>query len=136
MDSEFNLLAVLAASAGAMALGGLWYSPLLFEKPWRSMISTPEGGNAGNPAVIYGGAFVLMLIGAFIFHMFLGPSPDFAFAAGVGFAAGLSWAAGSLWISYLFGRTTGKALSDQWRLPHCPIYALWNYLWLDVRRKE
>lgn len=111
MEAGFNIVAVLVAAVGAMVLGGLWYSPLLFEKPWRRLVAAPENQTPGNPAIIYGGSFALMLAGAAVFHMFLGPSPDFAFAAGVGFAAGLTWAAGSLWISYLFeGRRTGLYL--------------------------
>jgi hypothetical protein len=32
-----NLLAVLLAAAAAMVLGGLWYSPLLFGRPWKRL---------------------------------------------------------------------------------------------------
>ncbi|MGI9288226.1 MAG: DUF1761 domain-containing protein [Pseudomonadales bacterium] len=108
MESEFNLVAVLAASVAAMFLGGLWYSPLLFEKRWRQLVDATDDQEAGNPVVIYGGAFTLLLLSAAVFHAFLGPNPDFAFAIGVGVAAGVAWAAGSLWISYLFeGRARG-----------------------------
>lgn len=111
MDSEFNLLAVLAASVAAMLLGGLWYSPLLFEKRWRQLIAVPDEREPANPAVIYGGAFVLILLSAAVFHAFLGSDPEISFSVGVGFAAGVAWAAGSLWISYLFeGRARGLYL--------------------------
>lgn len=111
MDSEFNLLAVFAASIAAMLLGGLWYSPLLFEKRWRQLIAVSDGREPGNPALIYGGAFMLMLLSAAVFHAFLGSDPEISFSMGVGFAAGVSWAAGSLWISYLFeGRARGLYL--------------------------
>ena len=103
MESEFNLLAVFIASVAAMALGGLWYSPLLFEKPWRNLVAATENSSSGNPAVIYGGSFLLMIIGAFIFHMFSWTITGLRLCRGRwGLAAGLSWAAGSLWISYLF----------------------------------
>lgn len=111
MDSEFNVVAVLAASSAAMLLGGLWYSPFLFEKRWRQLVATPNDQEPGNPLVIYGGAFMLILLSAAVFHTFLGPKPDFAFATGVGFAAGVAWAAGTIWISYLFeGRARGLYL--------------------------
>jgi len=32
-----NLLAVFLAAAAAMVLGGLWYSPLLFGRPWKRL---------------------------------------------------------------------------------------------------
>ena len=102
MPAEFNVLAVFAASLAAMVIGGLWYSPLLFEKPWRKLTGTTENSRKRNPVIIYGGSFLLMLLAAAIFHAFLGPKPDLMFSAGVGFSAGLAWAAGSLWIGYLF----------------------------------
>jgi len=108
MESGFNVIAVLVASVAAMFLGGLWYSPLLFEKQWRQLVALPADHAPANPALIYGGAYLLMLLSAAVFHAFLGPKPDFGFAVGVGVAAGIAWAAGSLWISYLFeGRPRG-----------------------------
>lgn len=108
MEGQFNFIAVAVAAIAAMILGGVWYSPILFEKRWRDLAGTPNDAAPAKPAVIYGGAFILLLIGAAVFHAFLGPDPDFAFAAGVGLAAGVAWAAGSLWISYLFeGRPGG-----------------------------
>jgi hypothetical protein len=32
---DINWLAVLAAAAASFLLGGLWYSPILFAKPWQ-----------------------------------------------------------------------------------------------------
>ena len=111
MEGNFDFIAVSVAAVAAMLLGGIWYSPILFGKRWRELVSTPGEGEPGNPAVIYGGAFVLMLLGSAVFHAFLGPDPEFAFAAGVGLAAGFAWAAGSLWVSYLFeGRPRGLYL--------------------------
>ncbi len=126
MDSEFNVIAVLAASVAAMLLGGLWYSPLLFEKRWRQLIATPDDQEPGNPVVIYGGAFALLILSAGVFHAFLGPNPDFAFATGVGVAAGIAWAAGSLWISYLFeGRASGLYLiNGGYHITQYTVYGL------------
>lgn len=126
MDSEFNVVAVLAASGAAMLLGGLWYSPLLFEKRWQQLVATPTDREPGNPVVIYGGAFVLILLSAAVFHAFLGPNPDFAFATGVGFAAGVAWAAGTIWISYLFeGRARGLYLiNGGYHITQYTVYGL------------
>ena len=73
MGSEFNVVAVLGASVAAMLLGGLWYSPLLFEKRWRRLVDAPNDQDSANPAIVYGGAFLLMLLSAAVFHAFLGP---------------------------------------------------------------
>ncbi|MEO1245880.1 MAG: DUF1761 domain-containing protein [Pseudomonadota bacterium] len=111
MDAQFNVLAVLVASGAAMLLGGLWYSPLLFESRWRRLVSKREDQETSNPAIVYGGAFLLILLGAAVFHAFLGPDPELGFALGAGLGAGIAWAAGSIWISYLFeGRAGGLYL--------------------------
>lgn len=39
---EINFLAVLAAAVAAMALGALWYSPLLFGKQWVRLMGWGE----------------------------------------------------------------------------------------------
>ena len=43
-----NWLAVLAAVVIRMVVGGLWYSPLLFVKPWQALTGvTPETMRSG-----------------------------------------------------------------------------------------
>ena len=37
-----NLLAVFLAAAAAMVLGGLWYSPLFFGRPWKRLAGLTE----------------------------------------------------------------------------------------------
>jgi hypothetical protein len=100
---QINYLAVVAAALSAFVLGGLWYSPLLFSKPWQRLVglSDDQLKNA-NKAKIFGGAFVLTLIASFVFAMFLGPAPAVSFATGAGFSAGLCWVAASLGVNYLF----------------------------------
>jgi hypothetical protein len=101
--NEVNYFAILAAAVAAFVLGGLWYSPMLFGKTWMAASGvTEEQTRQGNPAKVFGIAFVWALLGAAVFAMFLGPSPGFAFATGAGFAAGLFWVAGSFGINYQF----------------------------------
>jgi hypothetical protein len=73
-----NWLAILVAAVATMILGFLWYSPLLFAKPWmREMAYDPndkaktqEMQKSAGPA--YAGSFVASLISActlaLIFH--------------------------------------------------------------------
>lgn len=99
---NINLLAVIVAAVSAFALGGAWYSPLLFGKAWlRESGADPE---QGDPGKTFGGAFVLSLLAALVFAIFLGPEPEFSFATGAGLAAGLFWVASSLGINYLFSQ--------------------------------
>ena len=60
-----NLLAVVVAAAANMALGALWYSPLLFAKPWMRL--TGQNPNQmGNPAPGYAIAAVASLVSALV----------------------------------------------------------------------
>lgn len=100
---EINILAVLAAGASSMILGALWYSPVLFGKAWSAASGVTEAqAKSANMAKTMGGAFVLALIGAAVFAMFLGPRPAPMFATAAGLSAGLCWVAGSFGINYLF----------------------------------
>ena len=100
---EINVWAVLAAGLSSMVLGGLWYSPVLFGKAWSVASGvTEEKAKSANMAQTMGTAFVLAVIGAAVFAMFLGPRPAPMFATAAGLSAGLCWVAGSFGINYLF----------------------------------
>ncbi len=109
MPESINVWAVLAAGVASMALGAVWYSPVLFARVWmRESGTTEEKARAANPVKTLGVSFVLALIGAAVFAAFLGPKPAPGFATAVGFAAGLSWVAGSFGINYLFEQRSLK----------------------------
>lgn len=106
---EVNLLAVLTAAVASFLLGGLWYSPLLFAKAWQreAGVSDAQMKNA-NMGLIFGLSFVLSLVAAFVFALFLGPRPPLALGLGAGSSAGLCWVASSFGINYLFERRSLK----------------------------
>lgn len=102
---EIDWVAVLAATAAAFVLGGLWYSPLLFARKWQAAAGlTDEQLKSANMAVVFGGAFVLAFIASACFAAFLGPDPGIRFGTATGFAAGLCWVATSFGINGLFQR--------------------------------
>lgn len=106
---EINLVAVVLAALASFALGGLWYSPLLFAKAWqRESGVTDEQMRASHPGAVYGLALLLSLLAAWVFALFLGPRPSMPLGLGAGFAAGLCWVAASLGINYLFERKSLK----------------------------
>jgi len=107
--SGINVWAVIAAAVAAFLIGGLWYSPVLFAKPWQKEVGlSDETLKNGNMALIFGVGFLLALLAAFVFAMFLGPKPALPFATGAGFAAGLAWVSAGLGILYLFERRSLK----------------------------
>ena len=106
--AQINHLAVLGAAVSAFVLGGAWYSPMLFGRAWMQASGvTEEQVNSGQPARIFGLAFVLSLAAAYAFAMFLGPKPGIGLGLFAGLSAGLFWVAGSFGINYLF---EGKSL--------------------------
>lgn len=110
---EINLWAVLVAALSSFLLGGLWYSPALFEGTWNRESGRAQSPRGRHPALVFGGAFVLSVIAAAMFALFLGPQPALPFALGAGFAAGLCWVAASFGINYLFaGRSLKLWLID------------------------
>jgi hypothetical protein len=96
-----NLLAVLVAALATMVVGFLWYSPILFAKPWmREMGYDPndkariqEMQKSAGPA--YFGSFLASMVTAYIlalfFHWLRVSSIDYglivAFHAWLGFVA-------------------------------------------------
>jgi hypothetical protein len=101
---DVNWIAVLVAAISAFVAGGIWYGPL-FARKWMALNNFSEAElKQGNMVQTYGLAFVLSLISAAVFAMFLGRNPGVEFATGAGFAAGLCWVAASFGISYLFER--------------------------------
>ncbi len=102
---DVNYIAVALAALSAFLLGGLWYSPILFANRWMALTGQSEETlKSGSMAMIFGGAFLLNLIAAYVFALFIGPHPDLKFATGAGFAAGLCWVMTSLGVNYLFER--------------------------------
>lgn len=107
--SEMNYWAILTAGASAFLLGGLWYSPVLFHRAWQKAAGlSDEQLRGGNQVLIFGGAFVLSLVAAFVFALFLGPNPSLALGLGAGVSAGLCWVAASFGINYLFERRSAR----------------------------
>ncbi len=64
-----NWLAILVAAIVPMALGALWYSPMLFAKQWMKLIGKTEEEikkASSNPAAMYGVTFIATLVMAYI----------------------------------------------------------------------
>lgn len=106
-----SLLAVLVGTLLGFILGALWYGPL-FGGAWMAEHGFTEGDlrRAFSPAKTYGTTFVLGLVAAFLFGVFIGPDPEPAFATVAGCAIGVCWVATSIATNYLFERRSGRLL--------------------------
>ena len=102
---DVNWIAVILCAVSSLVLGGIWYSPMLFAKPWqRAAGLSDEQAASGNMAMIFGGAFLLSLVAAAVFAMFLGREMGLGPSVAAGASAGLCWVAASFAINYLFER--------------------------------
>ncbi len=103
---QINYFAVLAAAASTFVIGGLWWSPLLFQKAWmRANGFTEESLEEGNMVKIFGVSFVLTVVMAFNLAMFLaGPDTTVAWGATAGVLAGGGWVALGIAVVALFER--------------------------------
>ncbi|HKX90897.1 MAG TPA: DUF1761 domain-containing protein [Sphingomicrobium sp.] len=102
---EMNGIAVLLCGVGSLVLGGIWYSPMLFAKAWQQAAGlSDEQAKGGNMTMIFGGAFLLSLVAAAVFAMFIGTEMSLGAATAAGFSAGLCWVAAAFGINYLFER--------------------------------
>lgn len=109
---QFNYLAILTAAVSTFLLGGLWYSPLLFVKPWMKELGLTEEEckkkGAENLGAIMGISFLLELIMAFNLAAFIGPKASLTFGLFAGAAAGFGWVGLSFGVTYLFERRSMK----------------------------
>ena len=90
-----NHWAVIVCASANLALGAIWYSPLLFYKAWMKENNfTEEHIKKFNPAKTYSITFILSLIISYNLAFFLGDSKTYmAWGATAGFLAGFGFSA-------------------------------------------
>ena len=80
--------AVLAAALSAFLVGGLWYGPL-FGRLWQREAGLSDAAmQRGNMPMIFGLSFVLNIVAAVPFAIFIGPKPGLVRAVEAGAAVG------------------------------------------------
>jgi hypothetical protein len=110
MALHINLVAVVVAAVSMFLVGALWYSPLLFARPWMAANGFTEQSlrDTGGVGRIFAGSFVLALVSAGNLAAYLGgPDTTAAWGATAGALAAV-WIIAGLGIIYLFERKTLK----------------------------
>jgi hypothetical protein len=80
MNVEVNYIAVLVAGVAAMAVGFLWYGPMLFGKPWMKLMGyTKESMESAKKEMgkTYTISFIFTLISAYILSHVMAFSENF-----------------------------------------------------------
>lgn len=107
---QVNVLAVLVSAAAGMALGALWYSPLLFGNVWMRLSGmTPKQLAAAKKqgmAAAYGVTFLGVLVMAFVLAMLLAATGAETVADGALLAF---W----LWLGFLATTMVGSVLWEE-----------------------
>ncbi len=107
-----KLVYVLVAAVADMALGFLWYSPLLFAKPWMRAMGYDPNDKAGLDAMrkgagkMYGAALLSSLAAAFVLGKIVVVTTVITAPYGmkVGFAVWMGFVASVQLTDTLFGR--------------------------------
>jgi hypothetical protein len=106
---HFNHAAVITAALLSFAIGGLWYSPILFAKPWMRECGLNEAQARSAPmARVFGLSALAALVMAYNLAAFIGPKASFGFGLFAGAATGIGWVAMSLGVIYLFEQRSLK----------------------------
>lgn len=103
---QVNVWAVLAAAISMFIIGGLWYSPMMFQRPWmRANGMTEADVQKGGTGRIFGLSFVCALVMAGNLAAFLaGPDTTLSWGVTAGLLAGFGWVALGVGVLALFER--------------------------------
>lgn len=108
-ELHINYLAIAAAALVYFAIGGLWYSPILFARVWLREAGLSEARAQQAPlARTFGLSALAALVMAFNLSAFLGGKATLAFGLLAGAATGLGWVAMALGVIYLFEQRSLK----------------------------
>ena len=106
---HFNFFAIVTAALVTFAVGGLWYSPILFAKPWmRECGLTEEQARQAPMGRIFGLSALAALVMAANLAAFRGAKATLSFGLFAGAATGIGWVAMSLGVTYLFEQRSLK----------------------------
>ncbi|WP_231101420.1 DUF1761 domain-containing protein [Pseudoalteromonas luteoviolacea] len=100
---EVNIFAVLLSAIGSFVLGGMWYSPLMFQQAWLEGAGLTELDlKNANHKLIFLGAFAFCLLASTGVAITVGNSPSVVDTMMYGMGIGIVFVGTSFGVSYLF----------------------------------
>lgn len=108
-----NHIAVFVCAVMSLVIGGLWFSPLLFQKVWQREAGISDEQMARlSPLKTFGLTFLLAWIASYNLAGFLsGPATTWKFGLAAGLAAGVGWVATQFVIIALFEQRSWKYMA-------------------------
>ena len=106
-EFSMNYIAVIVVAVISFLLGALWYSPVLFYKPWlKASGKTEEEMKSGIKPVTYVLTFIAWLIASYVLAVFVdySGSPTFGYGMLAGFLCWFGFAAATSLIHHLFAQ--------------------------------
>jgi len=112
MEIQINHLAVIVCAIANLALGALWYSPVMFYQAWKKENNLTEDQLKNiNPIKVYGTTFILALLISYNMAFFLGDDKtDMTWGTTAGFLTGFGFCAPIFFIIGLFEMRSWKYL--------------------------
>ncbi|KZN46175.1 DUF1761 domain-containing protein [Pseudoalteromonas luteoviolacea] len=100
---DINIIAVLLAALSSFLLGGIWYSPLLFQRTWLEGAGLTELDlKAANHKIIFLGSFLLSIVASVAVATLVGKGSSVIDTMSFGLFIGILFVASSFGVSYLF----------------------------------
>lgn len=108
-----NHIAVFACAVTSLVIGGLWYSPVLFQKAWQREAGISDETMARfNPLKIFGLTFILAWIMSYNLAFFLGaPGTTWQWGVAAGLLAGVGWVVTMFSVIGLFEQKSWKYMA-------------------------
>src|ERR1700704_5632507 len=101
MNANINWPSVLVAALATFVVGGPWYSPALFLKPWlRAMNVTVM--KKGHPLKVFGLAYIFSVLSCALLACMLGAEASAVGGLRLGLLVGAGFVAASYGVNYQF----------------------------------
>ena len=126
---DLNLWAALLAAVLSFVLGGIWYSPLTFGKPW--MREAHIRANQSNSTKTFAISFLFAVVAALGFAYLLGPKPELQQSIHMALLVGIAFVAASYGVNYQFSQKSFLllAIDGGYHVAQFLIYAVILAVW-------
>ena len=109
MTTDINWLSVLVAAFATFVVGGPWYSPALFLKPWQAAMNIATE-RRGHPIRVFGLAYLFSVLSCALLASMLGGGAGARRGAELGLLVGTAFVAASYGVNYQFANRRLAAL--------------------------